>query len=137
MTDQFSEAYLEYLKTDRARVLQKVLPRQGEGVWFTERSQNLSQTKWMEWSEPSVLSQDEPDYILDYEDYEDMEFLIVPTFRQLIGIIKGAGYDWAKDVNGAWTGFDDRDSPPKTIRSYSATDDMLAAAHLAVKALES
>ena len=131
MTNQFTPEYIQYILSDEAKGLQELLSRSGEGVWFIECCQDDLVSG--EWSKPHVLDEDNPTYILHYEDYEDMEFVIVPTLFDLISIIEGAGWRWQRDMDGKWLIV----KGAEYHRADGWKDgDMLAAAKLAERAVE-
>ena len=96
--EQFTQEYIAYILKDEAKGLQTLVPREGAGVWFMQRSRGVLSKRWGPWLKPDVLPSDEADYILGYEDYEDEEFMVLPTLFQLIAVIEGAGYVWERKV---------------------------------------
>ena len=136
MTERFSPAYIAFILSDEAKVLQGHLPREGEGVWFIQRW--LVEVGPSDWSEPHVLGEDDTSYILDYEDYEDLEYVVLPTLTDLLGMIEEAGWRVGlddTDVGYSFCSYKVSKSVGPIVFSQEG-ERLLAAAKLAVRVLE-
>ena len=137
MTEQFSQEYIAYILSDEAKVLQKLwVPAAGDWILLTHRGEQEvnclgtmdDRKDWAEWAREALK-------------YRDMTWL--PTLFQLIGVIEGR---WPRVEMGSYLLDGVRhhwmrglEMPPKTSVGrpiVRETDIMLAAAQLAVRAVE-
>lgn len=122
MTDRFSNDYIKFILSD------EVLQRGhvwGNGDWFVHR-----ETKQI-----GLLAMDPDDEIMFVKE-EAIDWL--PTLSDLLGMIEGAGckYRLGSSGGGGYIAVAVKDEPKTPIYSARAEDEQLAAAKLAVRAVE-
>jgi hypothetical protein len=113
MTDQFSPEYIAYILSDEAKGLQRLWNVQ-PGDWYVRPTESV----------PELVT----GMILSW-DFTACIWL--PTLWQLLQIIERAGWGWIRDKQGRWTGY----RPKHVAIRVSGSEDMLAAAKLAVRAI--
>ena len=124
MTEQFSQEYIAFIR--KAKVLQTLwVPAAGDWVLLTHRGKQEvnclgtmdDSRDWVEWAKEAL-------------EYRHIVWL--PTLFQLTRVIEGAGWEWQRTIDGRWL--------IKTCSDYYTVsakgDDLLAAAQLAVRAVE-
>jgi len=144
MTEQmFSQEYIAYILSDEAKALQGQRPALsfGDRVWILgDASVGIVKQVWTSSSRSIRASYDvmAPDLggPTIFEGLRE-DFAWLPTLFQLIGVIEGAGWEWSRNpgIWQAWkpTAVHGTASEWTTIRD---TEDMLAAAQLAVRSME-
>jgi hypothetical protein len=124
MTDQFSPEYIEFVR--KAKCLQdEWRPKAGDTV--LAQPWEITGLEW--WSAPAQQ-------VGELE--EDGELFWLPTLWDLLQIIEGAGCTWERDEE-EWTLWGPGDNTYASAAEWldeNDNDDMLAAAKLAVRALE-
>ena len=117
MGEQFSPDYIEYMQSDEAKRLQQGREF-GIGDWYIPRPDR---------PEPQLIKNR-----LDMS-CRDVRWIKLFTLFQLIRVIEGAGWRWQRDMDEKWL-------IVKGAEYYRAEGwkdgDMLAAAQLAVRAVE-
>ena len=139
MTEQqFTPEYIEFILSDEAKGLQGLWePAVGDWCWHNEHKLSLIYgTDLPASSETDIASISEEGrlhYIYLRPYLGDVTWL--PTLFQLLCIIEGAGWEWERLRDGKWRLFR-KDWLVATLACDDVDDDVLAAAKLAVKAVE-
>ena len=148
MTEQFSQEYIAYIRKDK--VLQK--------LWCSD-SYTVGDQVLVDGRVGTVAALDTRDYFADegvryfaisfeypnrralgspeWEVWERHSLTWLPALFQLIGVIEGAGWRWYKRSDGIWGIVNDENGEGYRVEGAKyRTDLMLAAAQLAVRAVE-
>lgn len=124
MTDQFSQEYISFILSDEAKALQEK-PERGQWVWCRHLGVVTLVT-----GVGCDGSQTTEGYLYD------AETTLLPTLHDLLRVIEGVGWKWSRKPSrwDAWI----PTVVPLTAKEWAMienTEDMLAAAKLAVRAL--
>ena len=148
MTEQqFSKEYIDYMQSDEAKVLQALwVPASysvGDYVLVDSRLGVVAALDTRDhfadegvryfaitFDCPNTRALGDP----EWEVWERHSLTWLPTLFQLIRVIEGAGFRWYRRTNETWGIHREGDADRWEVNAYG--DDLLAAAQLAVRAIE-